>query len=254
MNCPLLKLENVSKHYGQIVALSAISVSLARGEILALIGRSGSGKTTLLKAISALEIPDVGFIALNGTRYVAEGRVLTNPVVLRRSIVSVLQGGHLFPSMTGLENLVFTVMKVRGISRPDAVSRARETANSLGIGGVLERYPDEMSGGQSQRVALARALLLRPKLLLLDEITSALDPVTVAEVVQTLREIKQLSGLEDLGIILSTHLLRFAFDFADRVAFLEKGRLLDCHPAKDFGTQSKSEAAKAFLTAHMTTL
>lgn len=248
---PLLRMEGVSKHYGDTVALSSVSLSLMKGQTLAIIGRSGSGKTTVQKCISCLELPTFGSISLNGTVYVENGELATDEAFIRRKIVSVLQGGHLFPSMTGLRNLVFTITKARQVPHAMALKLSTAMAGALGVKEVLDRFPDEMSGGQAQRLALARALLLAPEVLLLDEVTSSLDPATTTEVIQALRNVRRFSAPTGMGIVFSTHLLRFAFEFADNVAFLDNGQLVECHPAREFASLCQSESARAFVAANI---
>jgi polar amino acid transport system ATP-binding protein len=213
-------LENVRKSFGKNEVLRGIDLSLAEHEVVCLIGASGSGKSTLLRCVNLLEPIDEGRIVVEGTELTARG-VDVNKV--RREIGIVFQAFNLFPHMTVLRNVTLGPRKALGLSRTDAEARADELLERFGLADKREAYPDSLSGGQQQRVAIVRALALRPKLMLLDEITSALDPELVAEVLNVVREL----AASGMTMLIATHEMAFARDIADRVCFLDEGVILE---------------------------
>ena len=211
-----VQVDDVSKRFGALEVLRGVSLHVAEHQVVCLIGASGSGKSTLLRCINLLERVDAGHIAVDGQE-LTNGKVDVN--ALRRKIGIVFQAYNLFPHMTVLENVTLAPKKARGMSTGEARARALELLNRIGLADKAHEYPDRLSGGQQQRVAIARALAMEPKLMLLDEITSALDPQLVSEVLNLVR------GLAESGMtmIIATHEMSFAREVADRVCFLDAG-------------------------------
>jgi polar amino acid transport system ATP-binding protein len=216
----------LSKAFDGLLILDDVHLAANDGETIAIVGRSGSGKTTLLKCLSLLESPDDGHLVLDGQTYFQNRMPVFEPWEIRREIMLVFQDFNLFPNMTVLENIAFGLTQVRGVSKPRALEQARHYAEILEIGHAIDRYPNAISGGQAQRCALARAILLKPKVLLLDEITSALDPESVATVVRAIKTVRDSDQSGKMVLILVTHLIHFAEGFADSISFMHDGRLL----------------------------
>lgn len=223
MTTPVLSCSGVVKHFGGLEVLRGIHLDVAEHEVVALIGASGSGKSTLLRCINLLETVTDGVIRLDG-KDITDPRV--DPDEVRRRIGIVFQSYNLFPHMTVLSNVTLAPRKVHGVSRRAAQSRARELLARVGLADKADEYPDRLSGGQQQRTAIARALAYDPRLLLLDEVTSALDPELVGEVLELVRELKQ----QGMTIVMATHEMGFAREVADRVAFLDEGLVLEIGP------------------------
>ena len=217
---PALELSGVKKRYGGRLVLDGIDLSLAEHEVVCLIGASGSGKSTLLRCADLLEPIDAGQIRLEGERVAFEDPTAD---ATRRRLGIVFQGFNLFPHLTVLENVALAPRVALGLAPTVAERRAKELLASLGLAEKAREYPDRLSGGQQQRVAIARALATDPKVLLLDEITSALDPVLVAEVLETLRSL----ATSGMTMLIATHEMAFAADVADRICYLERGRLVE---------------------------
>jgi polar amino acid transport system ATP-binding protein len=217
---PAVELQDVHKSFGNNEVLRGIDLAVAEHEVVCLIGASGSGKSTLLRCVNLLEPLGRGRIFLDGEEITAEG-VDVNRV--RREIGIVFQAYNLFPHMTVLRNVTLGPRKALGLSRAEADVRADELLDRFGLEDKRDAYPDSLSGGQQQRVAIVRALALRPKLMLLDEITSALDPELVAEVLNVVRELAQ----GGMTMLIATHEMAFARDIADRVCFLDEGVILE---------------------------
>ncbi len=236
----LLEIEGVWKHYHRHSVLRGIDLSVDSHEVVCLIGASGSGKSTLLRCVNLLETVDDGAILLDGTEITD---VRANPDDVRKRIGMVFQSYNLFPYMTVLENITLAPRKVHGIGRAQAEEQARELLSRFGLDGRAGAYPDRLSGGQQQRVAIIRALATRPRLLLLDEVTSALDPALVAEVLEIIRELKE-SGMT---MILATHEMGFARDIADKVCFLDEGVLLEQGTAEQIFTDPREPRTREFL-------
>jgi polar amino acid transport system ATP-binding protein len=217
-SAPVLELQGVTKAYGDTPVLRGIDLTVKEHEAVALIGASGSGKSTLLRCVDLLEEIDDGDVFL-------DGEVITDPSVdpvpVRRRLGLVFQSFNLFPHLSVLENVVLGPARAQGVGRAEAVARARELLQRFGLGGRAADYPDRLSGGQQQRVAIVRALAMRPRALLLDEITSALDPELVGEVLALVRELKA----EGMTMLIATHEMGFARDVADEVCFLHEGRI-----------------------------
>ena len=218
MTAPVLEIQGVTKAYGDTPVLRGIDLAVNEHEAVALIGASGSGKSTLLRCVDLLEEIDDGDVLL-------DGEVITDPSVdpvpVRRRLGLVFQSFNLFPHLTVLENVVLGPARAQGMGRPEAVDTARRLLERFGLGQRASDYPDRLSGGQQQRVAIVRALATRPRALLLDEITSALDPELVGEVLALVRELKD----EGMTMLIATHEMGFARDVADEVCFLHDGRI-----------------------------
>lgn len=216
----LLAIDRVTKAYGEHRVLADISLEVERHDVVCLIGASGSGKSTLLRCINALEVVDAGSIALENDIVSGRGIAVDQ---LRQRIGIVFQSYNLFPHRTVVDNVALAPEKVAGLSRDMAVGRAHELLERVGLAEKANAYPEQLSGGQQQRVAIVRALAMKPDLLLLDEVTSALDPELVGEVLSLIRE---LAG-EGMTMILATHEMQFARDVASKVCFLHAGAILE---------------------------
>ena len=216
----VLELQGVTKAYGERAVLRGIDLAVPEHGAVALIGASGSGKSTLLRCIDLLEEIDDGDIFLDGA-------VITDPAVepvgVRRRLGIVFQAFNLFPHLSALENVVLAPVRAHGVSRREAEQRGRELLARFGLAGREEEQPDRLSGGQQQRVAIARALVTRPRALLLDEVTSALDPELVGEVLAVVRELKA----DGMTMLIATHEMGFAREVADEVCFLHDGLILE---------------------------
>ena len=230
---PAVRVEALHKSFGALEVLRGIDLELAEHEVVCLIGASGSGKSTLLRCINLLEPVEAGRILVHGEEITARG-VDVNRV--RRGIGIVFQAFNLFPHMSVLENVTLGPRKALRLSKPDAVARADELLARFGLSDKREEYPDRLSGGQQQRVAIVRALAMQPALLLLDEVTSALDPELVAEVLEVIREL----AAEGMTMLIATHEMSFARDVAHRVCFLDGGVILEEGvPERIFGAPSE---------------
>ena len=228
-NGAALVLEGVSKSFGQLQVLRGIDLSLAEHEVVCLIGASGSGKSTLLRCVNLLEPIDAGTISVLGDEITAPG-VDVNRV--RRGIGIVFQSFNLFPHMSVRDNVTLGPRKALGLSSTEATARADELLTRFGLADKRDDFPDRLSGGQQQRVAIVRALAMQPGLMLLDEVTSALDPELVAEVLQVIREL----ATEGMTMLIATHEMGFARDVANRVCFLDEGVILEeGRPEQIFG-------------------
>jgi polar amino acid transport system ATP-binding protein len=237
---PVLELRGVSKRYGRALVLNKIDLSLAEHEVVCLIGASGSGKSTLLRCADLLEPIDAGSITLDGRAVSADDR---DADATRRQLGIVFQGFSLFPHLTALENVALAPRVALGLTAAAAEKRARTLLKQLGLAAKANAYPDSLSGGQQQRVAIARALATEPKVLLLDEITSALDPVLVADVLEALRALAKGGAT----MLIATHEMAFAADVADRICYLEGGEIIEQgSPEKIFKTP-RDPRTRAFL-------
>ena len=220
MSAPVVELRGVTKAYGDLEVLRGIDLGVREHEAVVLIGASGSGKSTLLRCVDLLDEIDDGDIFL-------DGEVITDPacdpVAVRRRLGMVFQAFNLFPHLTILQNVVLAPTRAHGTPRSEAAERGRELLHRFGLGGREDDHPDQLSGGQQQRVAIVRALASRPRALLLDEVTSALDPELVGEVLALVRELKG----EGMTMLIATHEMGFARDVADEVCFLHEGRILE---------------------------
>lgn len=235
-----ISLRGLSKSYNGHVVLHNVTLDITEGSVVTLIGPSGSGKSTLLRCINLLEPIDDGEIFLDGTDISIPG-LDANPV--RRRIGMVFQNFNLFPHMSVMENIILSPTKTLGVNKVVARAKAMELLQRFGLGDKADSYPDQLSGGQQQRVAIVRALAIEPEVLLLDEITSSLDPELVGEVLDVVRELKA-SGMT---LILATHEMGFARDTSDVVCVLDGGHIIEQGPPSQVFTAPKSERAQQFL-------
>jgi polar amino acid transport system ATP-binding protein len=215
-----LEIEGLRKSFDKLEVLRGIDLVLAEHEVVCLIGASGSGKSTLLRCVNLLEPIDSGRIVVHGQEVTAAG---VNVNELRRGIGIVFQSFNLFPHMSVIENITLAPRKALGLSKAEAETRAHELLARFGLADKRDEYPDRLSGGQQQRVAIVRALAMQPGLMLLDEVTSALDPELVAEVLSVIREL----AAEGMTMLIATHEMGFARDVANRVCFLDAGVILE---------------------------
>jgi len=238
---PVLEVRGVTKAFGEREVLRGIDLTIREHEAVALIGASGSGKSTLLRCIDLLEEIDDGDVFL-------DGEVITDPAVdpvaVRRRLGLVFQAYNLFPHMTALENVILGERRAHGSSKAEAEERGRALLARFGLAGREDDSPDNLSGGQQQRVAIARAFAGRPRALLLDEVTSALDPELVGEVLQAVRDLKQ----EGMTMVIATHEMTFAREVADQVAFLHEGRILEQGPPTQVLTSPHNDETRRFLS------
>ncbi len=236
----VLEVRGVTKAYGDAEVLRGIDLTVNEHEAVALIGGSGSGKSTLLRCIDLLEEIDDGDVLL-------DGEVITDPsvdpTVVRRRLGMVFQAYNLFPHMTVMENVVLGPVRAQGVPPEQARERGRELLARFGLGGREDERPDRLSGGQQQRVAIVRALATAPRALLLDEVTSALDPELVGEVLGVIRDLKA----DGMTMIIATHEMGFARDFADEVCFLHDGRVLEHGPAERILSAPEQPETQRFL-------
>ena len=235
-----LELRGVEKHFGDNVVLRGIDMAVGEHEVVSLIGASGSGKSTLLRCINALEPIDAGSISV-------EGKLVSGPGVdldrHRREVGIVFQSFNLFPHMTVLQNITLAPRQVLRLSKGEAETRADALLERVGLVAKRKDYPDSLSGGQQQRVAIVRALAMQPKLLLLDEITSALDPELVAEVLNIVRELAH----EGMTMLLATHEMSFAREVSSLVCFLDEGLICEQGPPTQIFTEPTHPRTQAFL-------
>jgi polar amino acid transport system ATP-binding protein len=216
----VLELRGVTKAYGSVEVLRGIDLELYEHQAVALIGASGSGKSTLMRCVDLLEEIDDGDILLDGQPISVPG---VNPVPFRRRLGLVFQAYNLFPHRTVMDNVTMGAVKAQGMAVAEARAGGLALLERFGLGARADDYPDRLSGGQQQRVAIARALLTRPRVLLLDEVTSALDPELVGEVLGVIRELKQ----EGMTMLIATHEMSFAREVADQVCYLQDGRIVE---------------------------
>jgi len=240
MSSEALRVEGVHKSFGKLEVLRGIDLVLAEHEVVCLIGASGSGKSTLLRCVNLLEPIASGRIVVGGEEITARG---VDVDVVRRGIGIVFQSFNLFPHMTVLENVTLAPRKARGLSRSEADTDATRLLERFGLADKRDEYPDRLSGGQQQRVAIARALAMEPQLLLLDEVTSALDPELVAEVLDVIREL----AAGGMTMLIATHEMGFARDVAHRVCFLDAGRILEEGPPEQLFGVPREERTQQFL-------
>ncbi|MBA3729179.1 MAG: amino acid ABC transporter ATP-binding protein [Actinobacteria bacterium] len=240
MNGEVLRLEKVHKSFGKLEVLKGIDLSVADHEVICLIGASGSGKSTMLRCVNLLEPVNSGRIVVEGEEITATGVDVNR---IRRHIGIVFQAFNLFPHMTVMRNITLAPTEVLGHSKKRAQSEAEELLRRFGLLDKKDEYPDRLSGGQQQRVAIVRALAMNPDIMLFDEVTSALDPELVAEVLNVIR------GLAETGMtmLIATHEMGFARDIANRICFLDAGRILEEGPPEQIFSSPREERTQRFL-------
>ncbi len=240
MSDAAVAITDLHKSFGKLEVLRGIDLDLAQHEVVCLIGASGSGKSTLLRCINLLEPIDTGRIEVQGEEITGPGVDVNR---IRRRIGIVFQSYNLFPHMSVLRNVTLAPMKALGLSRREAAAEATELLARFGLAERRDDYPDRLSGGQQQRVAIVRALAMRPELMLLDEVTSALDPELVAEVLNVIREL----AAGGMTMLIATHEMSFARDIANRVCFLDQGVLLEQGPPAQIFTRPQEPRTRQFL-------
>lgn len=236
----LIEIKNLTKQFGDNAVLKGVSLSVSAGEVLAIIGKSGSGKSTLLRCMNGLETPDGGSITVSGAQLRNDERHLRS---IRLSVGMIFQQFNLFPHLTVGGNLMLCPMKVKGVPKDIAEAAARDVLNRVGLSEKFNAYPEQLSGGQQQRVAIARALAMDPKALLCDEITSALDPELVSEV---LGVVKRLAA-DGMTLVMVTHEMRFAREVCDRVIFMHQGRVHEMGPPDEVFGNPQTPELRQFL-------
>ena len=237
---PKLQVEGLERRYGAKVVLDGVDLAVREHQVVCLIGPSGSGKSTILRCTDLLDPIDGGRILLDGEDITAKG---VNANAVRRRIGIVFQAYNLFPHLTVLDNCTLAPRRVHGVRRAEAEARARELLERFGLADQAAKHPDKLSGGQQQRAALVRAMCTHPTLLLLDEITAALDPELVGEVL----EIVRAEAERGMTMVLATHEMAFARDVATRVCFLDQGRILEQGPPEEIFTNPREERTRHFL-------
>lgn len=252
---PLLRIESLEKAYGSVSVLKGIDMQVKKGEVVAVIGPSGSGKTTLLRCVNFLETYDSGSIQIDGREvgYSDTGnrkrRGETDLARMRAETGMVFQSFNLFPHLTAAQNVMLGLTKVRGKPKPEARAIAEHWLKRVGLSHRIDNLPSELSGGQQQRVGIARAVAMEPKILLLDEITSALDPELVSEVLDVVRQLAQ----DGMTMLMVTHEIAFARDASDRIVFMDEGRVAaDGPPAHLMAQAGQNDRLNAFLSRFRT--
>ncbi|MEJ8797016.1 ectoine/hydroxyectoine ABC transporter ATP-binding protein EhuA [Trinickia caryophylli] len=250
---PMVRLSKVTKRYGALTVLDELDLDVAPNEKVAIIGPSGSGKSTLLRVLMTLDPLTSGVIEIEGeplTHMHRNGRLVpASPRHLRAvrsKIGMVFQSFNLFPHMSALDNTIEAPMHVLGMSRKEAIERAKDLLSLVGLADKCDHYPSQLSGGQQQRVAIARALAMRPKVMLFDEVTSALDPELCGEVLNVIRK---LGEEHNLTMLMVTHQMGFAKEFADRVCFFSQGKIIEQAPPQTFFSAPQHERTQQFLRA-----
>jgi polar amino acid transport system ATP-binding protein len=255
MSLPMVRFRSVTKRYGPLTVLDRLDLDVGRNEKVAIIGPSGSGKSTLLRVLMLLEEIDEGVIEADGTPLThmeRNGALVPASERYKRAgrskIGMVFQSFNLFPHMTALQNTIEAPLKALGLSRREAIERGSELLDMVGLSDKRDHYPSQLSGGQQQRVAIARALAMRPQVMLFDEVTSALDPELCGEVLGVIR---RLGDEYDLTMLMVTHQMGFAKEFADRVCFFSDGRIAEEGTPQEIFGAPRNERTQAFLRAVM---
>lgn len=236
----VVRVEHVDKIFGSLHVLHDISTEIHKGEVVAIIGPSGSGKSTLLRCMNLMEVPSRGKVYINGQDITAPKADILK---MRQNVGMVFQHFHLFPHMTTLANVTYAPMKVKHVSKTVAREQGAEILKKVGLADKTDVYPSKLSGGQKQRVAIARSLAMEPDILLFDEPTSALDPEMVKEVLEVIKAL----AITGITMAIVTHEMGFAREVANRILFLDGGRLVEDSPPVDFFSHPKSDRAKQFL-------
>lgn len=238
---PIVVMKDVHKSFGELEVIKGVSLTVHRGEVVCVIGPSGSGKSTLIRCINALNPIDSGSITVGGIE-VNDAKLDT--LALRREVGIVFQQYNLFPHKTALENIMMAPLKVLREDRDTVAERARKLLKKVRLEGKEDAYPGELSGGQQQRVAIARALAMRPEVMLFDEVTAALDPETVKEVLVTIKEL----AAEGMTCILVTHEMGFAREVADHIYFTDRGVIVEHGPPSTFFENASDPRTREFLS------
>ncbi|MDQ0943216.1 polar amino acid transport system ATP-binding protein [Streptomyces sp. V1I1] len=244
MSKELIRFENVTKRFGDNTVLDDLCFSVQPGKHVTLIGPSGSGKTTILRLLMTLESPEEGTIQVNGNRLFPAAEKERREA--RKQIGMVFQQFNLFPNMTALRNITEAPVRVLGMSKDEAEERAKELLDLVGLGDRCDAKPTQLSGGQQQRVAIARALAMRPQVLLLDEVTSALDPELVAGVLDVLRDIARST---DITMLCVTHEMNFARDISDEVLMFDAGKVIESGSPEKIFSEPEHDRTREFLGA-----
>lgn len=237
----MVKVRGLHKKFGELHVIRGVDLDVRKGEVLVIIGPSGSGKSTFLRCLNGLEEPTDGYVEIDGVNL---HNKKTDINLVRRQVGMVFQHFNLFPHLTVKENITLAPLKVLGISKEEADSRAMDLLAKVGLSEKQEAYPDELSGGQKQRVAIARALAMKPKLMLFDEPTSALDPEMIGEVLGVMKSL----ALEGMTMVVVSHEMGFAREVADRVILMADGQFVEEGAPREFFTNPKNERTKAFLS------
>jgi polar amino acid transport system ATP-binding protein len=245
---PMVKLKGIHKRFGSLEVLKGVDIEIAKGEVVCVLGPSGSGKSTLLRCVNLLEPPEQGDIFVSGNDICkgpgsGSGEQSWKLDFVRQRVGIVFQQFNLFPHKTALENVTLAQERVLGRSKQEARAKATELLERVGLGDKLDQYPERLSGGQQQRVAIARALAMDPEVMLFDEVTSALDPELVKEVLDTMRELAE----EGMTMMVVTHELGFAREVADRVIFMDGGVIVEEGRPADVLENPREERTQKFL-------
>ena len=237
---PVVRVEGVRKSFGTNLVLDGVDLTVAAGDALVIIGRSGSGKSTLLRCINLLEPIDDGRILLEGDQITGKGVDVSR---VRQRIGMVFQQFNLFPHLTAIDNVTLAARKIRKLSREQAEARARELLKTVGLEEKADHHPHQLSGGQQQRVAIARALMMEPHVMLFDEVTSALDPELVGEVLIVMRDLAR----DGMTMLVVTHEMQFAREVGDRLVFMDEGRIVEEGVPADVLDNPRDERTRRFL-------
>ena len=237
---PLLRLDSVVKSFGDNLVLDGIDLEVTSGEVLVVIGPSGSGKSTLLRCVNLLEPLDSGRIFFEGAEITAKGTDVSH---VRQQIGMVFQQFNLFPHLTVLDNLTLAARRIRKLGRSEAESRARLLLQQVGLEEKADQHPHQLSGGQQQRVAIARALMMAPHVMLFDEVTSALDPELVGEVLVVMRDLAR----DGMTMLVVTHEMQFAREVGDRLIFMDEGKIVEQGAPTDVLDEPQEERTRQFL-------
>ncbi|GEN28488.1 arginine ABC transporter ATP-binding protein [Halovibrio variabilis] len=240
---PIVRMQQLNKHFGSLHVLNNIDLDIVPGEVVVIIGASGSGKSTLIRCINGLEEFQSGNLVVDSSELLPYGKSTQALQKIRTEVGMVFQQFNLFPHLSVLDNVTLAPMKVRGLSRDDAISSGKRLLDRVGIADQADKYPSHLSGGQQQRVALARALAMEPRLMLFDEPTSALDPEMIGEVLDAMRELAK----EGMTMVIVTHEMGFAREVADRVIFIHKGEIAEQGPPEKLFDTPQHERTQSFL-------